>query len=124
MPWSPSFDSAVPDPRLDPYRSRAAQLVDDGEVVGHVLVETDYSSDILGGVLWWRRWAEPVEVALVLTRLGDAEPTTAGIGPENLDLFARWATDGYAEAGRRLVVEWLDDSASARVHDEVFGHQH
>jgi len=27
MPWSPSFDDAAPDPRLDPYRGRAAELV-------------------------------------------------------------------------------------------------
>lgn len=124
MPWSPSFDDAAPDPRLDPYRGRAAELTDGDRVVGHVLVETDYSAEGLGGALWWRRWAAPAEFAVVFTKIGDAEPRTTGVSPADFALFDHWAADGYDDAGRRLRVVWLDEEASARVHDEVFAHQH
>lgn len=124
MPWSPSFANVVPDPRLDPYRGRAARLLDGDDVVGHVLVETDYSAESLGGVLWWRRWAVPVEFAIVFTQIGEAEARTTGVGTGDLDIFNRWAEVGYDDAGRRLSAVWLDESESQRVHDEVFAHEH
>jgi hypothetical protein len=124
VPWSPTYDDAEPDPRLDPYRDRAARLMDGGSVAGYVLVETDYRAELEGGALWGRRWARPVELAIVLTKLGDAEPRTAGVDPADFDLFDRWARAGYDDNGRILQVVWLDETESARVHDEVFAHQH
>lgn len=124
MPWSPSFANVVADPRLDPVRGRAAALVEDGSVAGYVLVETDYTASSTGGILWWRRWEEPAEFAVVFTKIGDAEPRTTAVAPADLDLFDVWASRGYDDNGRVLSVTWLDEEESRRVHDEVFAHQH
>ena len=124
MPWSPSFADASGDVRLDPYRGRAAELRDGDQVVGHVLVETDFRAERAGGLLWWRRWSPPAEFAIVFTRVGEVEPTTTAVAPADLDLFDRWAASGYVDAGRVLTPVWLDDAGSQRVHDEVFAHQH
>ncbi|MCX6397339.1 MAG: hypothetical protein NTV23_12695 [Propionibacteriales bacterium] len=124
MPWSPSFEDAVPDPRLDPYRNRVAQLMDGDVVAGHVLVETDYRAEVRGGFLWWRRWASPTEFALLFTRVGAAETRTTALGPADFALFDRWSTDGYVDDTRVLDVLWLDENTSRRLHDEVFAHQH
>lgn len=124
MPWSPSFANVVADPRLDPYRGRAAALVEHGSVAGYVLVEADYTASCAGGILWWRRWEDPTEFAVVFTKIGDAEARTTAVAPADLDLFDVWAARGYDDNGRVLNVAWLDDAESQRVHEEVFAHQH
>lgn len=123
MPWSPSFENAVPDPRLDAVRNRAARLEHAGETAGHVLVETDFMADQLGGLLWWRRWAAPREFAVVLTRIGD-ETSEAAVGNDDLGIVAAWARDGFQHAGTSYAMVWLDEAESRRVHDDVFKHDH
>lgn len=124
MPWSPTYDAAVADPRMDPYRSRAARLMAGETVAGHVLVESDFRADLEGGALWWRRWGTPYEFAVVFTRIGAAEPDVVALDPADVGLFDQWAEHGYADGGRTLQVVWLDEAESARVHDDVFAHEH
>ncbi|MCW2787515.1 MAG: hypothetical protein JWP74_4032 [Marmoricola sp.] len=124
MPWSPSFEGAVPDPRLDPVRSRAARLELEGQPVGHLLVETDFMAAKSGGFAWWRRWSAPLEYAVVLTRLADGETRETWVANHDLGIVAAWAADGYQDAGTTYAMVWLDEADSLRVHDEVFAHQH
>jgi len=123
MPWSPSYDAAVPDPRLDPFRGRAGVLSLKGTEVGHVLVETDIGATQVGGILWWRRW-EPAEFAYVATKIGGDE-SDAMVMPEQLDgPVSGWAGGTHDHAGTTYEVAWLDQAASDRVHRDVFGHHH
>jgi hypothetical protein len=124
MPWKPSFDEARPDPRLDAVRGRAAELLLDGEVAGHLLVETEYGANRSGGRLWWQRWETPHEFAIVLTDFGNDHAHSAWVQPEDFTVFDQWETDGFDEHGTRFTVRWLDEDASSRVHTEVFGHHH
>ncbi|MET3962633.1 hypothetical protein ABIE44_002567 [Marmoricola sp. OAE513] len=126
MPWSPSFEGAVPDPRLDPYRGRAARLSRDGVASGHVLVETDYLADRLSGWLWWRRWQDPTEFPVVMTKLDDGSfDSDDWVRPERIDaLLATWAAGRDEVQGTTYEITWLDQQESDRVHHEVFGHQH
>lgn len=124
MPFKPSFDDARPDPRLDGVRGRAAELVLDGAVAGHLLVETEYGAERTGGLLWWQRWETPHEFAIVLTDFGHGHAHQAWVQPEDFDVFETWATDGFADHGTSFEVRWLDEAAAARVHTEVFGHHH
>lgn len=124
MPWSPSFESAQPDPRLDPFRGRAAVATRYGEPAGHLLVHTDFLAEQLGGRLWWRRWARPVEFAEVHAAFGTLI-TIEQVLPAGVDaLVAEWAAGTYTADGTRYGLTWLDEAGSERVHREVFGHQH
>ena len=126
MPWSPDFTHSRPDPRLDPFRGRAGVLARDGVECGHVLVETDVSADQLGGILWWRRWADPAEFAIVSTKLDDGSFDSDDWvrGDRIGEVVATWS-DGYdVVQGVRYDITWLDEAESDRVHREVFGHQH
>jgi hypothetical protein len=124
MPWSPSFEKAQPDPRLDRFRGRAAVATRYGEPAGHLLVETDYLSEKLSGALWWRRWATPVEYAQVHTLL-DGTPGTTWVMPADIgDTVAEWAAGTHTERGTTYGLTWLDQAGSDHVHRDVFGHQH
>lgn len=124
MPWSPSFANAQPDPRLDPYRGRAAVATQYGEPAGHVLVETDFLSERLSGQLWWRRWETPVEYAQVHTHFSSSSAPT-WVLPTDIDArVAEWAAGTYTDGGTTYGLTWLDAAESERVHREVFGHQH
>src|SRR5206468_11490075 len=124
MPWSPTFEYVEPDPRLDPYRGRAAQMTRDGAAVGHLLVETEYLQVRTGGFAWWRRWGPPQEFAVVSV-LVDGEspdPRTFALDEltEALDDWTRGRHRGHTEYG----LTWLDQQDSDRVHQEVFRHHH
>jgi len=124
MPWSPSFDKAQPDPRLDPFRGRAAVATRYGEPAGHVLVETDFLSERVSGQLWWRRWATPREYVQVHTHLGGSAAPTWVLPTEIGDRVAEWSAGTYHDGGTTYGLTWLDDAESERVHREVFHHQH
>jgi len=124
MPWSPSFENAPTDPRLDPYRGRAAVATRYGEPAGHLLVHTDFLAEQLGGRLWRRRWAKPVEFAEVHVFL-DGSLAIEQVLPADLDdRVAQWVAGTYFVAGTTYGLTWLDATESERVHREVFGHHH
>lgn len=125
MSWKPSFENARPDPRLDPYRGRAARLTLGEAEAGHVLVESEYGADRVGGHLWWQRWGEPVEFALVDILFADGTYDDAWVTGEDLDReLDDWAAGRFRFAGTTYDLVWLDDAESARAHREVFGHDH
>ncbi len=124
MPWSPSFENARPDPRLDPFRGRAAVATRYGEPAGHLLVHTDVLAEQRSGRLWWRRWAAPVEFAQVHVLL-DGTLTVEQVLPADIDArVVQWAAGTYNVAGTTYGLTWLDAAGSERVHREVFGHHH
>lgn len=53
---------ASPDHRLDPYRTRIANLVSDGKAVATFLTEVSTAWTHGSGHLWWKRWVEAREV--------------------------------------------------------------
>lgn len=125
MPWSPSYDDASPDPRLDLFRGRAGVLSLDGADVGHVLVETDLVAHLEGGRLWWRRWGATEEFALVSARIDDGGYDGDMLMPDELDgPTTRWALGEFDHGSTTYAVRWLDQAESDRVHHEVFGHHH
>lgn len=124
MPWSPTFESVDPDPRLDPHRGRAAQLSQAGTPVGYLLVETDYLQVRTGGFAWWRQWAPPQEFAIVSVLIDEeiAEGRTYALD-ELTAVISDWAS-GTHTSGATYDVTWLDPQESDRIHQEIFGHHH
>lgn len=124
MPWSPSYENARPDSRLDRFRGRAAVATRYGEPAGHLLVHTDFLAEQLGGRLWWRRWAMPVEFAEVYTSL-DGSVAIEQLLPADIDdRVAEWTAGRCTTAGTTYGLTWLDEAESDRVHRDVFGHHH
>ena len=113
------------DPRLDPYRDRACRLLADGEPTGYVLVETQEAQLKLGGALWWTRWDEPEEMAVLAVLLdGDIADGQTYVREELTALLEDWSRGLFVTSRATYEVEWLDDAETARVHTEVFGHHH
>jgi hypothetical protein len=125
MPWSPPFDEdGSPDPRLDPYRGRAARLSLDGEPSGYLLVETQEARFKAGGFAWWSRWDPAEEIAVVATQVGDTDETSALVRDGLAAAIASWGRGQHTIRGTAYDVSWLDEAESDRVHREIFGHHH
>ncbi|MFL6158619.1 MAG: hypothetical protein ACJ72D_21225 [Marmoricola sp.] len=121
MPWSPSFEGARPDPRLNPYRQRAAYLLVGDQRFGHLFIGTDHLAPVTGGRLWWRTWGEPVEYIDGHVHLEPGDLEDFFISPDKVgDEVEAWAAGRFEYRGTAYDVVWLDDQESARVRDEVF----
>jgi hypothetical protein len=76
VPWFPAPES-LPDPRLDRYRNRVAELLRSDQLVGHAMVLTEYVGEAVGGHLWWTRWAPLQEIPSVTIILFDGSRVEA-----------------------------------------------
>lgn len=125
MPWSPKSEFR-PDARLDPYRDRAAELVRDGRIIGHLLVRTEYVSDAPGGHLWWTRWAPYQEIPSVSIALADGyrvddywiqdSPSSSEFDAE----LQHWARNEMPLLGELLACRWLGPAQSLQVARDHF----
>lgn len=126
MPRLPTSDCR-PDTRLDPYRNRAAELLRDGQIVGHALVLTEYVSTVLGGHLWWTRWTPYQEIPAVSIalfdgyRLDDYWVHPADVSDELDTELHHWARNEMPLLGERLTTRWLDPAESLEVARNHFG---
>ena len=74
------------------------------------------------GHLWWRRWSEPFEVLHGYMAFTDGRFDDWLVGREEFDEdLGDWSRSKLRYGGELLDVEWLDDTASRHVRDEVFG---
>ncbi len=123
MPWYPSFEQAVPDPRLDPYRNRVGRLTCDGALAAWILVETGFEAEELGGHLWWRRFGPLREfvVDYVTVNHGQEEWDLL-ISGEALDArLTEWDQGKFSLGNRTYSVEWLEVEESAEEARRRFG---
>jgi len=76
----------------------------------------------VGGFLWWRRWSSPSELphGFVLFEDGVFDDFLDPIDVVAQDV-SDWSHGRFRYGGRDLQVEWLDDTESLRVRNEVFG---
>ncbi len=115
MPWNPSFVGAMPDPRLDPYRNRVAEVHDEKGLYAHLVVGTDFRSEQERGHLWWRRWGRPQEFAVCYLTSPDGKSLVSDfwVDPDSLeDELADWARNRFEYAGETYVLHWLSAEAS------------
>lgn len=124
MSWRPpeGIPAWTHDPRLDPYRERAATLGGRGAVHATLFVRVEVHWTHVSGHLWWRRWSEPFEVPHGFMVFADGRFDDWLVGREELDEdLADWSRSTLRYCGELLDVEWLDDGASRHVRDEVLG---
>ena len=124
MSWRPrdEIPAETRDSRLDPYRERAATLKGGGDVEATLFVRVQVYWTQAAGHLWWRRWSEPFEVLHGYMAFTDGRFDDWLVGREEFDEdLGDWSRSKLRYGGELLDVEWLDDTASRHVRDEVFG---
>lgn len=122
VPWLPSTPELVQDGRLDNYRGRVAVLVHAGHLLGHLLVSAEYMADQVSGRLWWRRWSEFTEVAVVHLRFTD-QARTEVFWLDGLDLqteMQHWASGVTGLANYPVKLRWLPKDQARLILNEDF----
>lgn len=119
MPWKPSFAGPLPrDPVWEPFRDTVARLTFQGRTVGYLAFHVTHSARQVGGWLWWRRWAAPVEHLEWMQTMVDIEPAAratidGGLIADPANPWLMAVRDGSVDdfrphlASRRYTVEWL-----------------
>lgn len=119
MPLLPPEGDLSLDPRLEPFRDRAALLHRGDAQVGQLFVETAWQVEQTGGRFLWRRWSEPIEAVRLYVRVGgtasDSTATCEGFG----ELLAQWAAGEFEVNGELLRLEWLPDAESRSAEEQM-----
>jgi hypothetical protein len=118
MPWE-SLEEAVLDPRIAPYRDRAAALLLNGQHVGLLYAEWTQGVIRTGGHLWWRTFLPPVDTLELHIRIGDLDLLDCWV-ENDLDAdLADWARGVLTCDDVEYECRWLDGIASADVRREL-----
>jgi hypothetical protein len=118
---SSSGHDVVLNPRLNPYRHRAAELLSDDGVVGWVYVEPVHVAARLGGRLWWTRWGPLTEhVELWATADGDELNDLWIMDDQVDDLVDHWDRGRFVYAGWVYGLRWLDDTRSSEQRRVIY----
>ncbi|MGW6283204.1 hypothetical protein [Kribbella sp. NPDC055071] len=127
MPWNAPYDEPPVPTRLAPYANRVAELLQEGRLVGFLLVESEAYAEQLGGALWWRRWSEyrwAAHLWLTFRNLDfGIDATDTLTAPDDLDAeLDDWDANRFRFTGRLLTLRWLDPDESARATHTEWDH--
>lgn len=118
MPLLPPEVDLPLDPRLEPYRDRAALLYRGDVQIGHVFVETAWHVVQTGGRFWWRRWSEPTEAVQIYTVLDSAATDSVETPGAFDELLAQWSAGELEFNGEVLRLRWLSDRDSRLAEEQ------
>jgi hypothetical protein len=124
MSWRPPYEdeSQAHDPRLDPYRERAAILSGSRDLDATLFLRMETYWPQISGHLWWRRWSEPYESPHGYMVFTNGEFDDWVVYPNVLDEeLVVWSQNKVSYAGELLDAVWLDDAASRHVREHVMG---
>ncbi|HSN44422.1 MAG TPA: hypothetical protein VLR88_10235, partial [Propionibacteriaceae bacterium] len=100
-------------PRLDPYRHRAAEFRDNKGRRGRFYVEPHQGSTAISGHLWWTRWSPPEEFVILWLETPEGYDTDTSILPEDLpDELDAWDQGQFRFLEETYQLTWLDDAAT------------
>jgi hypothetical protein len=128
MPWKPQ-DAEPPLPsRLAAYADRVAEILNDGQPAGFMLVEPEAYATQIGGALWWRRWSAfrwAAHLWLDLRGLDlGVDATDTLIAPEDLEAeLNEWDASRFTFAGQLVTLRWLEADESARIAQAEWGYE-
>lgn len=132
MAWEPDWSLQVADPRLDPYRHRAAKLLRGGLEVGSLYAEPGYAATQERGHLWWRSYSEPREMLQLWLRIDGRDDDYCSDGEDLTADLEGWRAGVFFVGGQEYGCKWLDDEVSESIGrqlgigdtaDEVAGRQ-
>lgn len=108
VPLQPDFSNVNPEPVLQPFRKRLAELMLDGHVAGYLATQVNTMAEVRRGRLWWRHWTPPFEYLEVVVTAADGNSTL----PEWEDPW--WLVEDAADelnALQRDRFHWPDESS-------------
>jgi hypothetical protein len=116
----PSFENPIINPRLAPYRHRAAEFRDGAGKVGTIYVEPQLGAAHMRGHLWWRQWERAREHVILWIDDPTLGPTDAWIMADDLDEeIDHWERHEFAWIGNVCELTWLDAKASREMSREL-----
>ena len=107
VPWKPDWSDLQPDPRLDPYRNRAALLIRDGVEVGGLYAEPEYLAIQERGHLWWRSYTAPREILKLWWQVDGSDDDAWSDGEELTADLAGWRAGRFQIGGQQYECTWL-----------------
>lgn len=125
MSWNPPRGTVryEPDHRLDRYRERGGVLRGaDGSVVGELYLQVEQQTEVVGGVLWWRRWGPWLDALRWFTWRVDGGLDEEGTSMfDNYEALLQYLNDDEWPTfdDDTLPIEWLDDAASEKLRAKV-----
>ena len=102
-----------PDPQLDPYRTKVAELTLDGTPDGLLATRVEVRWSEQRGHLWWKRWTRPYETLVweVSQNIAAEEPLYADgvdhLHPGGQTLADELASGVFTLAGKSYLLRWL-----------------
>lgn len=118
MPWE-SREEAVPDPRIAPYRDRAAALLLDGQQVGVLYAQWIQGVAQTGGHLWWRTFLPPRDTLELHIRIGAVDFLDCWVDNDLDADLADWSRGVFTCDGVEYECRWLEDPASTDVRSTL-----
>jgi hypothetical protein len=122
MSWNPPAEAprTARDQRLDGFRDRAAQVIDDeGSVLLTAYVQTEFRWSRTGGHLWWRHWSHPEEFVLLHHVTKDTH-TIAPLADVRLDeALDDWLGGRFEHSGKFFTLTWLELPESQQVRRDI-----
>lgn len=117
----------VYNPRLDPYRHRAARFELNSGGSRKFYVQPDVLSTLRSGHLWWKRWAPPEEFVILWVLEKNEYESDDWILPVELDSeLDDWGQGTFRWKGETHQLTWLDEieaQAIRRLFDIEVIHQ-
>lgn len=114
----------VPHPRLAPFQRRVGRFADAQGRVGMLYIDSTALMTQMGGHLWWRRWSEPHEAALLFVEYPDGHLEDHLLDGDVLDRqIEDWEHGEFHDAQGKVAysLTWLDDDESARTWEAFEG---
>lgn len=119
MPWKTDWAHPVADPRLDPYRHRAASLSSKGLALGALYAEPDHVATQSTGHLWWKSFCEPREFLKLWITISGRQTDAWTDGRELDEDLENWRRGIFVFEGESYECTWLDDTQSAKIRRDL-----
>ena len=113
--WEPDWSQQVDDPRLDPYRHRAAKLLRDGLEVGSLYAEPSHVATQERGHLWWRSYSQPREMLQLWLQIDGRDDDYWSDGEDLTADLEGWRAGVFVVGGQEYGCKWLGDEESEAI---------